>query len=265
MPVKNTASALGEAVGKLIEDELERVLRPICESLHYVYDRGGSRPDKRKGKTLRMVNASGNEYRIDAIIENPDGKPVIVIESKYLRYKKHNRDKGSWTCAAHYSLRKTHPTIRKSIAVLSGRWSEPSKAFLQSFGIDLYHIDFPLMCSIMGDFGIVFNWPEDNQEIPNRAWERFLSLEREDKEGIGHRLVDHIREALTSSIRTTLESGEDWPQRLTEVELLLKTDHNEYFTRTFSNATDAMQFLISLHEQVEDLRGKLPGSNDPSE
>lgn len=123
-----------------------------------------------------MANASGNKYRLDAIIENPDGKPVVLLESKYLRYKKHNRDKGSWTCAAHYSLRKTHPTIRKSVAVLSGRWSEPSKAFLQSFGIELHHIEFPTMCAVMTDFNIDFDWAEDNQEVPNQGWSTFLSL-----------------------------------------------------------------------------------------
>jgi len=212
-----------------------------------------------------MLNASGNEYRLDAIIENPEGKPVILLESKYLRYKKHNRDKASWTCASHYSLRKTHPTIRKSVAVLSGRWSEPSKAFLQSFGIELHHIDFSGMCSVMSGFGIDFNWAEDNQEVPNLAWERFLSLTQEDKDSIGHRLVDPICGTLTSSIKTTLEGGEDWPRCLTEVELLLKTERNEYFTRAFPNATDAMQFLLSLHEQVEDLRGRLPGAHAPSE
>jgi len=265
MPVKNTASALGEAVGKLIEDEIERVLRPICETLGYVYDRGGPRPSTRRGKTLRMLNASGNEYRLDAIIENPEGKPIVLLESKYLRYKKHNRDKASWTCASHYSLRKTHPTIRKSVAVLAGRWSEPSRAFLQSFGIELYHIDFQKMCSVLSNYNIKFDWPEDDQEIPNRGWETFGSLDQAARRSIGQRLVEPIRDALTSSIRTTLESGEDWPQHLGEVELLLKTDRNEYFTRAFSNATDAMQFLLSLHEQVKDLRSKLPGPHAQSE
>lgn len=265
MPVRNTASALGEAVGKLIEDEIERILRPICQQCGYTYDRGGPRPDRRRGKTLSMVNASGNEYRLDGIIEKPDGNPVVLVESKYLRYKKHNRDKGSWTCASHYSLRKTYPTIRKSIAVLSGRWSDPSKAFLQSFGIELYHADFPLMCSVMSDFGIGFNWPEDDRETPDRGWQTYLSLSEVERKTIGTRLLDSIREPLASSIRTTLESGEDWPQHLTEIELLLKTDRNEYFTQVFHSARDALQYLLSLHEEVPDLRGRLSGPSTPPE
>lgn len=265
MPVRNTASALGEAIGKLIEDEIERILQPICQQHNYTYDRGGLRPDKRKGKTLFMVNASGNKYQLDGVIENPDGKPVVLLESKYLRYKKHNRDKGSWTCASHYSLRKTYPTIRKSIAVLSGRWSEPSKAFMQSFGIELYHVDFPLMCSVMRDIGIDFDWPEDDREIPDRSWQTYLSLSEIDRQNIAHKLLESIREALASSVQTTLESGEDWPQHLTEIELLLKTDRNEYFTHVFHSAREALDYLLSLHDEVSDLRGRLRGQNKPSE
>lgn len=257
MGLKNTASALGEAVGKLIEDELEQTLRPVCNKLGYIYDRGGSRPDKRKGVKLSMVNASGNRYQLDGIIENSSGAPVILLESKYLRYKKHNRDKGSWTCASHYSLRKAHSTIRKSIAVLSGRWSEPSKAFLQSFGIELHIIEFAAMCGVLRDFGIDFDWPEDDQKIPDRSWVKFLKLSQTQKNTIGRRLVDSIRESLKSSIRTTLESGEDWPQHIKEIELLMKTDRNEYFTRVFPKAKDVIKFLLSLHEESQDLRGKL--------
>ncbi len=259
MPVKNTASALGEAIGKLIEDELENILRPICEEYKYIYDRGGSRPRKRKGVSLNMINASGNKYKLDAIIENPDENPVILIESKYLRYKKHNRDKASWTCASHYSLRKTHPTVRKSIAVLSGRWSEPSKVFLQSFGIEFHHIDFPLMCAVMNEFGMDFDWPEDNQDIPDSSWNRFSSLSSEERQELSRRLVNPVRSDLSTSIITTIESGEDWPQRLQELELLLKTDRNEYFTKSFPSTRETIEYLLTLQEESQDLRGRLSG------
>lgn len=265
MPVRNTASALGEAIGKLIEDEIERILRPICLERGYSYDRGGPRADRRKGKTLFMVNASGNKYQLDGVIETPAGQPVVLLESKYLRYKKHNRDKGSWTCASHYSLRKAHPTIRKSIAVLSGRWSAPSKAFLQSFGIELYHVDFAMMCSVMSDFGIDFDWPEDDRETPDRSWQTFLSLLETDRQTIARNLLGSIREALATSVRTTLEGGEDWPQHLTEIELLLKTDRHEYFTQVFRNAREALDFLLSLHDEASDLRGRLKGPSKPPE
>src|SRR3990172_6666856 len=163
MTVVNSASALGEVVGKLIEDEIERIIRPICGANGYVYDKGGRRPEKRVGVKLTMINRSGNAYQLDGVIELPDGSPIVLLESKYLRYKKHNRDKASWTCSAHYSLRKSYPTIRKSIAVLSGNWSLPSKKFMQSFGIKLYRIPFDTICNALDDYGIMFDWPEKDR------------------------------------------------------------------------------------------------------
>jgi hypothetical protein len=257
MQVKNVGSALGEAIGKLIEEELERTLRPICESRGYIYDRGGQRPEKRKGIKLTMVNKSGNEYQLDAVIETANREPIILLESKYLRYKKHNRDKASWTCASHYSLRKSHPTIRKSIAVLSGNWSEPSRAFMQSFGIELYVVPFNLMCDVLGKFGVQFAWGEKEKVKPKQAWYAFKRLDDEDKRTIAQQLLNPIREGLTSSIEATLASGEDWAKRLKEVEILLKTNRNEYFTYSFQSSTEAIQYLLKLQDEALDLRGRL--------
>ncbi|MEW5995834.1 MAG: hypothetical protein AB1744_15770, partial [Candidatus Zixiibacteriota bacterium] len=76
MPVSNFASALGEAVGKLVEDHLEYLLRPICETRGFVFDRGG-------GKPLKMINSSGNTYQLDGVIRDRKKKPLILLESKY--------------------------------------------------------------------------------------------------------------------------------------------------------------------------------------
>ena len=119
--VSNYASALGEAVGKLIEGSLievieEEVVSRNCAIMPY-----------------KLRNGSDNIYQIDAVIFDTNNNPVLLLESKYIRYKKHNRDKASWLCVAHHNLRKTHPTIRKSIAVLAGNWSAPSKSLLHSY------------------------------------------------------------------------------------------------------------------------------------
>ncbi len=257
MTIKNPASALGEAVGKLIEDELERILQNICRAHAYIYDRGGGRPGKRKGVQLEMVNKSGNIFRVDAVIETPDEKPIVLLESKYLRYKKHNRDKASWTCAAHYNLHKRFPTVRKSIAILSGNWSAPSKKFMESFGIELYEIPFTLMCEVFKKHGIEFDWDENDKETPQKSWERFNLLSTKLRAKIVESFFQPIRHELVENIKITLESGEDWVKRLQELELLLKTDHNEYFTYSFKSIRDAIQFLFNLQQDVADLRDKL--------
>ena len=88
MPVVNSASALGEAVGKLIEDEIENTLKPICEKDGYYFDRGGIRPEKRSGVKLFMINRSGNTYQLDGVIENSNGDPIVILESKGCKFQK---------------------------------------------------------------------------------------------------------------------------------------------------------------------------------
>lgn len=257
MAIKHPASALGEAIGKIIEDEIERCLRPICEKRGYYYDRGGARSDVRNGVKLTMVNKSGNTYQLDAVIENSSGKPVIILESKYLRYKKHNRDKASWTCACHYSLRKSHSTIRKSIAVISGNWSKPAKAFMDSFGIELHEVPFDSMCKVLSDYGINFDWEEKDSKVPRKSWIAFRKLTDVQYKEIGMKLLAPIRMALIESVRTAIEGGEDWVKRIQQIELLLKTDRNEYFTSSFSSVGEAIQFLLKLQIDAPDLRGKI--------
>jgi hypothetical protein len=257
MKVKHAASALGETIGKLIEDEIERCITPICKQRRYYYDRGGKRPDTRNGVKLSMVNKSGNLYQLDGVIENAEKKPIVLIESKYLRYKKHNRDKGSWTCASHYSLRKSYPTIRKSIAILSGNWSKPSKLFMESFGIELYEVPFDYMCEVLGKYDIDFDWPENDIRIPRSSWTKLKRLGSDQTLEIGGRLLDPIRRSLAESVALTLDDGENWAKRVKQVEILLKTDRNEYFTYTFTSNKDALQFLLKLQVDAPDLRGML--------
>lgn len=257
MPVVNSASALGEAVGKLIEDGIENILKPVCEELNYIFDRGGYRPDKRTGVKLSMINRSGNSYQLDGVIETSAGQPVVIIESKYLRYKKHNRDKASWTCSAHYSLRKSHPTIRKSVAVLSGNWSQPSKKFMESFGIELYEIPFDHICSVLNDYTIDFNWPEKDRNIPDTSWAKFGNLNSVQISEIQEHLLKPIKHQLKESIELTLKSGEDWMKRIYEYELLLKTDRHEYFNYSFHSTKEVIHFLLSLQDDAPDLSDRL--------
>ena len=104
----NPASALGEAAGKLFENAVIATLERVVGAYGYTV------------QPQRLVNGTGNSYQIDAVISDDEGRPVIIVDPKYIRYTKHNRDKASWLCTAHYNLRKTHPTLRKSIAVLGG-------------------------------------------------------------------------------------------------------------------------------------------------
>lgn len=89
MPI-NSAAALGQAAGELFEKSVLDILSAA------VLERGYT------AKPEKLRDAHGTPYSIDAVVYDDKARPIILIDTKYIRYKKHNRDKASWVCTAHY-------------------------------------------------------------------------------------------------------------------------------------------------------------------
>ncbi len=253
----NPASALGEAIGKCVEVEIQTIIQQVVEPFGLFVDIGGARIGKRRGQKLLLVNDTGTQYQIDTVVEDENGNPLILVESKYIRYKKHNRDKASWTCVAHYKLRTTYPTIKKSIAVLLGNWSKPSKLLMESFGIDLIEIPFAAMVGALLKHQIIFDWPEKDSEIPAGSWLRYQQLSEQNKKEIARECLARGREELENAILSAIKLDPHSSKNVDQIELLIKTTHKEYFVKKFYRVTDAAQYLLSLTEDVADLKGKL--------
>ena len=66
-------SALGEAVGKLIERDIFNVVGKIAKSHGFTVS----------SETLR--NKGGSEHSIDIVVKDQKGEPVVLVEPKYLR------------------------------------------------------------------------------------------------------------------------------------------------------------------------------------
>lgn len=253
----NYASQLGEAVGHTVEAEIQRLIQRVVEPYGLYVDVGGKRPDKRKGAKLLMVNDTGAEYQIDLAVENSNGEPFILVESKYIRYTKHNRDKASWTCVAHYKLRTTYPTIRKSIAILMGNWSAPSKKLMHSFGVDIIEIPFTEMVDILSKYGIEFDWDEKDNTIPRRAASKWSKLSEIQKQEIGREILAHHADKIRTLVVNAIESDQSPVANVERIELLLKTSEEEYHLKKFSSVNATMQYLIGLTTDMENVKGKL--------
>lgn len=247
--VSNPSSALGEAVGKLFE-------RGVIDCLqHEVAVREHTiRPS-------RLTNGTGNTYQIDAVVFDNQDRPVIIIEPKYIRYTKHNRDKGSWLCTAHYNLRKTHPSIRKSIAVLGGRWSSPSKALMSSFGVQLFEVSFEKIVEILYKYNVAFDWPEKGAgDWPREAWNSFSRLNESDRIRISVELVSDIQNELIDAVAYVLDTDiSTLPRRISSVEVLMKTEQDEIVLKTFGSVASAIQDLTGYITDRPDI-GDLPNS-----
>jgi hypothetical protein len=246
--VANPDSTLGEAIGTLVELEVNRLLRPIAEENGCVYVTGGP-TNVRTGKPTKLLlrDSSGNEYQIDSVIANTRMQPLVLIESKYIRYTKHNRDKGSWVCTAHYSLRHTFPTIRKSIAILAGNWSGPSKALMESFDVSLFEVSFSKIVETLAQYGVDIRWEEKERERAELAWKMWSQLSNEQYSDIAHKLLLDIEPYLRESMKVTLDTAV--PREVSEVELIIETNLGESRYYIFNSIDAAIEFLEGFDEQ----------------
>jgi len=243
--IANPGSALGEAVGAVIERRLNNILKPIAEECGCIYISTGPKNLKTGEPTkLLLRDNAGNKFNIDAVIATKDLKPLVLIESKYIRYKKHNRDKASWVCTAHYSLRRKFSSIRKSIAVLAGSWSKTSKYLLKSWDIDLFEISFADVVSVLRARGIEYDWKEKEKERAATAWRIWSSLGEEEREKIGLELLQPIEQSLRNSLRAAISTAV--PREIKEIEILTKTNLGEMKVHIFKTLAEAQQFLNSL-------------------
>lgn len=256
--ISNPGSALGEAIGIVIEDALNETLEPIAKANDCVYVTVGPKNIETKLDTkLLLTDSNGVEYNIDAVIANRKFQPLILIESKYIRYKKHNRDKGSWVCTAHQSLRRRFSSIRSSVAVLAGSWSKTSKAMMQSCDITLFEIPFDTICDVLKKFGIDFRWDEKDRRKAYDAWNAFASLTEEQRSSIGKMLIDLIQKDLTKIVSRVLDNTS--PRNIRNVEIQVSTNLGETRVFIFDTTEQALKFLQEFDE-----RKILSTENSPS-
>lgn len=246
--VANPGSTLGEAIGALIEKEVNRLLEPIAAENGCAYISIG-RPNPRTGRPTKLLlkDAAGNEFNIDSVIVNERMQPLVLIESKYIRYTKHNRDKGSWICTAHYSLRRTFPTVRKSIAVLAGNWSRSSKAMMQSFDVSLFEVGFPKIVEVLTPYGVDLRWEEKERDKAMTAWHQWSQLSDPQYEAIAHALLADVEPLLKESLKDTLDSSV--PREVQKVEITIETNLGESRRYVFPSLAEAVDFLNTFDEE----------------
>lgn len=241
MAVVHPGSALGEAVGKLIEDQIRQAVVDVSQSLGF------------RVTSSRLRNSMNNRHQIDIVISDSHRNPIILIEPKYLRYTKHNWDKGSRLCIVFHSLRRTYSSIRKTIAVLAGNWTDTSVAFIRGFGVEVYMITFDHIASVMSEYGINFEWEEWDDVAPGEAWAVYQGLLTSQKDQIAQRLTHDVKPRVAQSVEETLRQPELRRRAVAGLELTVITDQNEVLVKNFPNVREMIRFLLDLQVEREDI------------
>ncbi len=211
--IKDAASALGEYVGKLIEDTIRELIEEITK-------RYGLRIGNKK-----LYDKVGVDFEIDFPIFK-ENTCVALIDVKYLRYKKHARDKSSWVVVAHNRLRATYPTIKRCLVILLGTgWTEPAKKLVSSSCIDVLDIEPEILIKILSKYNIAFAWNEKDDVTPKIALQEFQKLTEDKKKQIGREIVESIglREKIENWFKQYI-IGEDPPEEKLRLDYICKKD-----------------------------------------
>lgn len=240
--IQNPGSALGEAVGAEMEKALNAYITELLDELGYHYLSKSPQLGKTGNpKKLLMYDKLGTAYNIDAVIANESMQPIIILESKYIRYKKHNRDKGSWLCTAHPAVRRRYASIRSSIAVLAGNWSSTSLTMMKSYDINIFLIPFRSICDLLAKHDIDFDWGEKDRETAVISWNKFSTLTAEEKYQIGVEMISPIKDELGKLILDILDETKE--RTIQKVFIEVKSNLGEVSSYEFPNIQDAIEFL----------------------
>ena len=249
--VTNGGSAIGEAIGALLEEQVKIVFREIEANnhIHFLTSHGTTKNGK-QSKKLLLPDDLGNEYNIDGLVISEDGYPLLLLESKYIRYKKHNRDKASWICNAHTAIRKHFPSIRSSVAVLAGNWSSTSLAMLTSYKVSYFMVPFADISRILSGYNIDFEWEENDYDKALQAWNDFVKLSDEDKSQIGKAMIDIVRSDLINYVNGILD--DKILREVEEIIVEIRSNRGETFTYNFKTIEEACAFLENFDNDFDE-------------
>lgn len=251
--VTNGGSTIGEAIGHYMEIVIQNEISKFIEDYpcHFLKETGYNKITGKTSRKLLLYDNYGNDYNIDGVITNESMQPLVLLESKYIRYTKHNRDKGSWICNAHSAIRKRYPSIRASIAVLAGSWSKTSLAMIRSYDVNVFLIDFSLISKLLREYGIDFEWEEKEYEKALVAWEKYSKLSESDKLSIAEKMVDSIKGNLFDLLESVLDDTRR--RSVKQVIVEIHTTKGEIKTMKFDSVDEAISYLsdFSVDELFE--------------
>ena len=203
--VANPGSTLGEAVGALVEKEVNRLMRPIAEEYGCVYVTAG-KPAPRTARTtkLLMQDKAGNKFQVDAVIATRRLQPLILINLLYSREEQHDFDKCKQTGAAYHCLRRAYPAICRSIVVLVGSWNTASKAALQNQDITFFEVGYTKITSTLAHYRIEFGANGKEPEHAVAVWQKWKELSNAEYDAVGYALLKDNEPELQKVLRITL-------------------------------------------------------------
>ena len=244
--VSNGGSAIGEAIGQYMEAVVQEYIGDFLNPYpcQFVTKIGRNPITGRELKKLLLSDSYGTPYQIDGVITTESMQPLVLIESKYIRYKKHNRDKGSWICQAHTAIRQRFKSIRGSVAILAGSWSKASLLMISNSDVNYFVIPLEFITQLFAEKGVDIAWEESERDRALAAWYRYEALPESEKLDIAHKMVDSIKAPLFETLAALLDDTK--PREVRRIVIEIKTSRGEVQRIPFESREEAIDFLKNL-------------------
>ena len=194
--VVNFRGTAGKEICALLAEEMRRVLEPIAQEKRRIYVH---RPQTPKTRPLILVGADGVDYAVDAVVINNRFQPLVLFGVEYFGGAKRSREKAHNIGSAQATLREQYSTVRKSVTILIGNWSEAAKETLHRSGVELFEISTERICQALANYGI--NSAEAEPVKARRALEHLSIYEREK---VARKLFSGIKKRLCQSVQEVL-------------------------------------------------------------
>lgn len=203
--IANPGAKLGQSIGVHMAKALDKRVLELCEEQNYRYLYSGVTVNGKTIKRLTLKDKYGEKYQVDGIIANLEMQPLAVFEYKYIRYAKHNNDKGSWICRTNSAIRSYYPSIRTFFAILAGNWTPASITKIKNSGVAVHVVHFDDIATILEGLDIPFRWEEDDRDTAVHAYRTYEDKPEEVKEEIGEMMIHDIRSDLLDAVREILD------------------------------------------------------------
>ena len=238
-------SALGQAVGAMIERECMKAVRRVLPATHELWSEEHMPPAYR-GTLLRVPDYTGKLWQIDGLVTNAKEPlfPVAIVDPKYIQRTKWCYDKGGWLCTVHPQLRRTFSTLRGSVALLAGRWSPASIRVIEQHRIKVLRLPYEHIQEVMNSYGVNMGWRDEDSDwaaIP--AFEAFSHLPPEDLARIPPQLMAPLVNELQGEVLGLLQGR---PRAIANIDLELTTNLGEYLRVEAKSLVDAKRLLDGL-------------------
>lgn len=260
--VVDPESAFDEAIRNLIEKSLGQVLKQI-ENNHICHYVGVHQSQSgRKTNRLLMSDDCGNEYSVFGVMTDESLRPLILFESQYARHEKLNRDQIGWVCDAHSAIRRRYHSIRSSIAILAGNWSQSSLAMMKSHDINIFLIPFDLIRAALAEHGIDFDWGEKERDKAHIAWGQYNQLSENQQAQIGTAMIQRVANDLATSVERILDDSTT--REVDKVVIELVSSLGEMKIYEFDSVDEALDFLNQENLELLFVTGDSASLFDPS-